>query len=136
MGNELSGDPSEMPYNYPNFGLPCSLQELKETFSSIHTKNIEEQAQYADMVYKTHIENEEWLLNQLNTSDELIQKNGKNVVYRKFNTVSVGNMAYGALHSPTKKLMDRHRNIVKSWCDWKTNDIKGNSSTNIPLHTH
>jgi hypothetical protein len=97
--------------NLPNYGLSFTLQDLVKMEKNIHELPLEQQALFADQVCKTRAR-------FLGFAQEQAPVLG----YESFhiwNTTSVGNCAYMALHAPTPELREKYRSAVERYRQWR-----------------
>lgn len=97
----------------PHSGLAVSLDQLQELQATIHTLPLETQAQYADKWCQQMSVNEQFATTGAAGMDE-------ESTFPGWNTTSVGNCAYMALHAPTKNLRALYKQTLAHYCQWKT----------------
>ena len=86
-------------------------KRMDEIFGNINTiinLPIKKQAEYADFVCKENINNDEWLLTQLN----------ENIDYEIFNINAIGNLAYISLNTINLNIKDISSEILKNYLKW------------------
>jgi len=95
------------------FGLNHTLEELDDVFQSIHLKSIEEQSEYVDGICKAMCLNDEFVKDQMNSSR---QKQS----FELWNTTSVGNCAYMALHCNDENARKYYKDLLEQYKQYRT----------------
>lgn len=103
---------SENPLDYENNGLPIPLEQLERDRNLLSSMTTEEQARYADGVCVANANSTEFHNRQL----KHVRDRGPN--YPVWNTCSVGNTAYMALHAPPE-YREEYKQLLQGYFDWK-----------------
>lgn len=115
------------PFQYKNVGLPsdalltgdvhfvCQLLELDRIEPTLYLRNVSEQSRYADMVMRDYVHDEEWV-------NKMIASGTGS--FAQWQACSVGNVAYGALHAPTKEQRLFFSRALKDYVQWKQEKVR------------
>lgn len=103
---------SENPLDYENLGLPKPLEQLERDQNLLSNMTIEDQARYADAICVANVNSTDFHNRQL----KHVRDHGPN--YSVWNTCSVGNTAYMALHAPPE-YREEYRQLLQGYFDWK-----------------
>ena len=88
----------------------CTVEKERP---ALWTLQIEEQANHGDQICASNINNEEFLMQQLKSSEVDHES------FKVWNDTSIGNAACIALYGPTDELKDGFRHILDEYIVWR-----------------
>lgn len=111
--------------NMPVAGHSKSLKELRRVFKFIHTWPLHKMAEYADNIAKEKLEHSETLVkSEVAQNVEEWQKTNAENFYSAWNTTSVGNLAYIAVHAKDTHLKGMAVGLLAGFSAYRKEKIK------------
>ncbi len=86
--------------DYPNSGLAADMSELFDVWPRVHRLDLEQQALYADAVFRCHVDNNEFLFLSLVRCSQ------------PATTTAVGNLAFVVLYVKDEAIKTKAREIL------------------------
>lgn len=108
---------STHPWDYPNDGLPCPLEELERVLPRMHTMTRVEQSAYADAVTRANIRDVQFALDQTTA----LPARASDDYYAQANACSIGNLALVSLSSASAVARQRSEQFLQGWEAWRRN---------------